>query len=252
MNTECAVDNEWFKRWFDTRYYHILYAHRSWEEAALFINNLVGFLQPPAGSRVLDLACGKGRHSAELSKFNLDVTGVDLSPCSIAEAKKLEHQNLKFEVQDMRLLHFERPFNCIFNLFTSFGYFECDRENAKVLAQVYLNLEPNGYFVLDYFNAELIDPSAVHEQTIERDGIRFLIKKWVEKGIVFKEIRVIDGQKEEVFYEKVQLLTFDAIATLLREAGFSIFARFGNYQLEEWRPNDSTRCIIIAQKPDMQ
>lgn len=245
---DCPANKEWFKSWFDTRYYHILYSHRTWEEAAVFIDHLVRYIQPSAGARVLDLACGKGRHSAELAKFELDVTGVDLSACSIHEAKKLEHSHLRFEVQDMRELHFEQPFACIFNLFTSFGYFECDRENAKVLARVFHHLEPNGYFVLDYFNALLIAPSVVHEQVIEREGIRFEIKKWVDKGIVIKQIHVIDGDYEEVFHEKVQLLTYDAIATLLHEAGFHIFARFGNYQLEEWKPDVATRCIVIAQK----
>jgi SAM-dependent methyltransferase len=246
--SECSENTEWFKRWFDTRYYHILYAHRTWEEAAVFIDNLVRFIEPAPGARVLDLACGKGRHSAELSKFGLDVTGVDLSACSIREAKSLEHEHLRFDVQDMRELHFDRPFDCIFNLFTSFGYFECDRENAKVLAQVHQHLAPNGLFVLDYFNAHLIDPQVVHEQSIEREGIRFEIKKWVENGIVIKQIRVIDGPHEDIFYERVQLLTSDAIATLLQEAGFHIFARFGNYQLEELNTVDSPRCIVIARK----
>jgi SAM-dependent methyltransferase len=246
---ECSDKKEWFASWFDTTYYHILYAHRTHDEASDFIRELVAFLKPKAGARALDLACGKGRHSVELAKYQMDVTGVDLSGCSIAAASEHTHATLHFEVQDMRSLSFSQPFDFIFNLFTSFGYFDCDRDNAKVLEQVYMNLRPGGIFVLDYFNAALIDAQSIHEQTIERDGVQFHIKKWVDGGNVLKQIHVVDGDFNEVFQEKVQLLLPDAIATLLQQAGFRIFARFGNYQLEEMNLASSPRCLMIVEKP---
>lgn len=246
---DCSDKKEWFASWFDTTYYHTLYAHRTHDEASDFIRQLVAFLNPKPGARVLDLACGKGRHSVELAKYQMNVTGADLSACSIAAAKEHAHSTLHFEVQDMRSLTFEEPFDLIFNLFTSFGYFDCDRDNAKVLEQVFTHLRPGGIFVLDYFNASLIDVHAVQEQTIERDGVQFHIKKWVEGHNALKQIHVIDGKFNEVFQEKVQLLYPDAIATLLQQAGFSIFACFGNYQLEEMKLDSSPRCLMIAQKP---
>ncbi|MFN5878833.1 MAG: SAM-dependent methyltransferase, partial [Flavobacteriales bacterium] len=67
---------EWFADWFDTPYYHILYKNRNDEEAAHFIENLIEFIQLDLGSRVLDLACGKGRHSVTLNKLGYNVLGV--------------------------------------------------------------------------------------------------------------------------------------------------------------------------------
>ena len=79
---------QWFETWFDTEYYHILYKHRDENEADLFIDKLVRFLNIPVQSKVLDLACGKGRHAMVLHRYNLEVLGVDLSKNSIKEANE--------------------------------------------------------------------------------------------------------------------------------------------------------------------
>jgi 2-polyprenyl-3-methyl-5-hydroxy-6-metoxy-1,4-benzoquinol methylase len=87
MESNCS---EWFRTWFDSPYYKILYSHRSEEEAALFIDNLLSFMDLPERSRVLDLACGRGRHSVYLNEKGFNVVGIDLSNNSISDAKKHE------------------------------------------------------------------------------------------------------------------------------------------------------------------
>ena len=82
---------EWFAEWFDTSYYHQLYQNRNEEEAALFISNLLQFLNLPKSSKLLDLACGKGRHSVTLNSFGYEVLGVDLAANSIQEASKFQN-----------------------------------------------------------------------------------------------------------------------------------------------------------------
>ena len=71
--------NEWFKDWFNTSYYHTLYKNRDDKEAERFVKNLVNFTKLPLKSKILDLACGKGRHSITLNRLGMDVIGVDLS-----------------------------------------------------------------------------------------------------------------------------------------------------------------------------
>ena len=93
---------DWFDQWFDTPYYHQLYFQRDDQEAAAFINRLIEHLQPSTKSCMLDVACGKGRHSLHLSEKGFDVTGIDLSVHSIAEANLSAHEGLQFFVHDMR------------------------------------------------------------------------------------------------------------------------------------------------------
>ena len=110
----------WFSSWFDTPYYHILYKDRGYEEAQLFMKNLTSFLELQPGARILDLACGKGRHSIYLNELGYEVTGVDLSPRSIEYARQFENEGLHFKVQCMCKPMTEK-FDAVFNLFTSFG-----------------------------------------------------------------------------------------------------------------------------------
>ena len=88
------MKQEWFEQWFDTKYYHILYKNRDFEEARQFIDNLIGYLDPPKKSKILDLACGKGRFSLYLAEKGYDLTGVDLSQESIEYAKPVSYTHL--------------------------------------------------------------------------------------------------------------------------------------------------------------
>jgi len=86
----------WFKEWFNSPYYHQLYFSRDEQEAAAFIHLLLERLQPPPGCLMLDVACGRGRHSKMLATEGYDVTGIDLSPASIEFAKQFESDHLHF------------------------------------------------------------------------------------------------------------------------------------------------------------
>ena len=119
----------WFKDWFNSPYYHLLYQNRDESEASRFIERLLEHLHPPKNARMLDIACGKGRHALQLASKGYDVTGIDLSPESIKFAEQFSHEKLQFFVHDMRRPFWIRYFNYAFNFFTSFGYFETMREH---------------------------------------------------------------------------------------------------------------------------
>ena len=150
------MKKEWFASWFDSRYYHILYKNRNDLEAARFIDNLLTYLRPTESSYILDLACGAGRHSIYLNQKGFSVHGVDLSSKSIELANKSIRKDLKFSVHDMRDLDSVNRYTHVFNLFTSFGYFDDDNDNNKVVSSIFNSLKPEGIFILDFLNAELI------------------------------------------------------------------------------------------------
>lgn len=135
----------WFKNWFDSPYYHQLYFNRDESEAAAFINKLIEYLKPASRSRMLDVACGKGRHSLQLANKGFDVTGIDLSAYSIQEALKHECENLHFYQHDMRLPFWINYFDYAFNFFTSFGYFQTQRENDNAIRTIAQSLKQQGF-----------------------------------------------------------------------------------------------------------
>ena len=145
----------WFASWFDTPYYHILYKERNYREAQIFMDNLTHYLNLPEKAKVLDLACGKGRHSIYLNQLGYEVVGADLSENSIAEANKNQNKTLHFQVHDMRET-FEDKFDAIFNLFTSFGYFENDEDNLTTLKAMKESLTEHGFAVIDFMNVNQV------------------------------------------------------------------------------------------------
>ena len=236
-------DDTWFASWFDTPYYHILYKDRDYEEAQLFMDNITAYLNLPDDSKILDLACGKGRHSIYLSKLGYDVTGADLSENSIAEASKFESDNLHFVVHDMREPMNEK-FDAIFNLFTSFGYFDDDADNIRTLKSICASLSEYGFGVIDFMNVGRVIKNLVPEETKTVEGIDFHIKRYHLDNHIFKEITFTDKGKNFHFTEKVQALTLSDFEQMMDEAGINLLDVFGDYKLRKYN-SESERLIMV-------
>jgi SAM-dependent methyltransferase len=239
---------EWFKEWFNSPYYHILYNHRDEVEANQFIDHLIGYLKPEKDSKLLDMACGRGRHAIYLSKHNFDVTGVDLSKESIRFASAFESENLHFFVHDMRNLLFTNYFDYVLNLFTSFGYFERVSENQRSIVNMARALKPGGKLILDFVNVEHILKLGSSNETKSIEGIVFNISKQVKGERVIKSIQFEAEGKSFNFEEKVMLLKPLDFETYFNFAGLNIKAVFGDYELNGFNPEDSERLIYIVEK----
>ncbi len=244
MNTT----SEWFKDWFNTRYYHQLYSNRNYEEAENFISKLLICLNLNKEQKILDLACGKGRHSIFLNSKGFDVVGVDLSENSIKTANLQKRNGLEFFVQDMRAFNLKRKFSVVLNLFTSFGYFDNQNDNEKVIARVKEHLEENGLFVIDFLNSEYVKSGLVDAEEKNIGNTTYRITREVTAGFVKKHIQVIDGDYNQTFHEQVQLFSKEEIESMLTKQGFTITNVFGNYKLEDYDASNSERLIIIAKK----
>jgi SAM-dependent methyltransferase len=239
---------EWFSEWFDSPYYHVLYKHRDKDDAAFFIDHLFDYLQPKKASKVLDLACGKGRHAKYIHKKGYDVTGLDLSENSINLAQSIESEGLHFDVHDMRELYKKEEFDLILNLFTSFGYFDTLEDERKTLNVIYQGLKPGGHLVIDYLNALKVERTMVHEEVILAKGIDFHIQRKLKDGLILKNIQFEDQGKTYEFTERVKDLRLPQFKFELELAGFSILGIFGGHGMSPFHEIDSDRLILVAQK----
>ena len=171
------INNNLYKSWFDTPFYHILYKNRDYKEAEMFTRKLMRFIKLPLKSKILDLACGKGRHSINLNKMGYDVTGVDNSIESIKKANEYNSQTLKFKVHDIRK-PLGQKFDLIVNLFTSFAYFDDFNDNLKTLESIKSSLNEEGLVVIDFLNIKYVKNNLITENIEEIDGIKFYIKRF--------------------------------------------------------------------------
>ncbi len=243
------MKREWFAEWFDSPYYHTLYKNRDEDEARRVLDNFLRALNLPAGARVLDLACGKGRHARYLAEKGFDVTGLDISAGSISFARQFEHERLAFYQHDMRQAFRVNYFDAVVNFFTSFGYFQDDRDHVLTLKNVWKNLRPGGLLLIDYFNSDWVRLHLVHQEQKEVDGIPFDIRKSIRGGHVHKSIEFVTGGRRFVYRERVRLFSLTDFESLLRASGMQLRTAFGSYELEAFDPKTSKRLVIIAEKP---
>lgn len=239
---------QWFEQWFDSPYYHLLYRHRDESEAESFLKTLINSHALQKVNKVLDLACGRGRHSRVLARMGYEVYGLDYSPNNIKTARELSQPSLEFAVHDMRDSFPWKDFDLICNLFTSFGYFDSDEEHRQTLVNCYESLLPGGHMILDFLNTHWVAKNAKPHVKKTANGIEFSLSKEFQDGFLVNQIRFEVEGKQHHYQERVRAFEKDELISLFVEVGFEISAIFGSYQLAEFDKETSDRVIILAKK----
>jgi ubiquinone/menaquinone biosynthesis C-methylase UbiE len=243
------------KAWYEESFgndYLIVYKHRDMAGAYQEVHRMIAWLQLPPGASVLDLCCGMGRHSLALADAGYRVTGVDLSPVLLAEARKRDTDNRVAWLQgDMRKVPAEGPFDAVVNLFTSFGYFEDDAENAKVIKEIKRVLRPGGRFLIDFLNPEYVAAHLVPYSERREDGMTIEERRSIEDGFVRKRITIREeGRQERRYMEQVKLYRLEQFESMFREAGLALEAVHGSYDEGRYDPVQSPRLIMIGRKEE--
>ena len=239
----------WYKQWFGEEYLE-LYAHRDEGEAERHVD-FVESLFRGRPRAILDLACGAGRHTAALGERCYRAIGIDLSVELMARSPAL-----KRAAGDMRRLPFgDATFDWVLNFFTSFGYFETERENFQVVAEIARVLPLGGRCLLDLMNLDAT-LAGLKEYEQREDGERRVeIRRWwdAQQRRVNKRIRIVDldeprrGREARTFLESVRAYTLDEVTMGLRWAGLEVESTFGSFAGEAYG-RDSERLILVGRR----
>jgi SAM-dependent methyltransferase len=235
---------EWFEEWFGEEYLH-LYPHRDDADADRIVALLRRALPWRDGWRVLDVACGAGRHLAALERAAAVPFGFDLSPALLRRARTVTTRPLVRA--DMRLMPFRpRCMDLTVNLFTSFGYFAADEEHADALGQMLATVRPGGWFVIDFLNAEHVRASLILRETASYGGVEVQIRREItaDRRFVRKSIQVADGRR---FEERVRLLGAEDLERMIQAHGAHLVEAYGDYSGAPLR--GGTRTILLAKVP---
>jgi SAM-dependent methyltransferase len=237
----------WYKEWFGQAYLD-LYAHRDAEEAAQhveFVERVLGAGSPGA---VLDLACGAGRHTEALRRRGFKALGLDLSLTLLSQPPRLP-----VVAGDMCCLPFaDRTFDWVLNFFTSFGYFEKERENFRVLEEIRRVLTPGGRLLIDLFNRERVVRDLVPRETQRFGGLTAEIERWFDRETqrVNKRIRLerADG-REESYLESVRAYAPGEVEMGMRWAGLEVERLYGGFEAQPFSA-ESDRLILVGRRVD--
>ncbi|MCB9184429.1 MAG: methyltransferase domain-containing protein [Flavobacteriales bacterium] len=238
----------WYRHWFGTPYYALLYGHRDDAEAAAWVDAILQRWNLPPGSTLLDLACGRGRHARHFAAHGLRVTGADISAESIGLARA-NVPDARFLVHDMRTPIPGTRFDAICCLFTSLGYFDQLSDDQRVLDAVSAMLPSGGRFVLDFMNTPVVLRDLVAHEEVNCGDVRFSIDRRLDSDVLVKRIVAMDSSGEHRFEERVQALEPEQIAAMALKAGLEIDDRTDGPVLSAYDRERSSRFVLWTRKP---
>jgi cyclopropane fatty-acyl-phospholipid synthase-like methyltransferase len=242
---------EWFEDWFSTEEYLNVYRHRNEQDAKNLYDLIQKNVKLEKNAKVLDLACGAGRHSILFAKNGFDVTGVDISENLLNVARKTAGElglSINFIKSDLRNLYLSENFDLILNLFTSFGYFESDEANAEVIKIASESLVDNGYFIIDFFNITYLKKNLI-PISYDKIGDGIIKQERLFKGNrILKKIIINKKGDQKLYYESVRSYNRDELVTFLVYNDLKIQNIFGDYLGNDFEEANSPRIIIIAKK----
>lgn len=240
---------DWYRVAFG-ELYPLVYARRDDAEAARVAAAFAGVMR--GAEPVLDVACGGGRHTRAFARAGILTIGVDLSEFLLVEAVERRDLRDRVVMGDMRCLPFRD--GCAggaINMFTSFGYFDDEDDNARAIGEIARVLRPGGRFLIDFLNAAAVE--AVGTGTTRRREGDVDIEERRERDaagrFLTKHVRVIPARGAEVSYrERVRLFTAPELEAMLGDAGLRVIARYGGYDAEAYVPDASPRLVLLAEK----
>ena len=229
--------------WFDENYLK-LYRHRDGMDAGKQVDLIIKTLSPDIDWEILDLACGNGRHLHLFQERGYTIAGLDLSLPLINDAVS-KFPELCIYHSDMR--NIPGRYNLIVSLFTSFGYFDEDEENEKVIRGVASSLKPGGWFWLDFFNPVRVKADLVpfSKKKLD-DGTGVTERRFIEDGFVKKDIsfHFLEGAKK--YSEQVRLFSEEELRGFFERSGLAVRGSFGDYAGGPIS-KDSPRVILYGQ-----
>lgn len=236
----------WYREWFGQDYLD-LYAHRDRREAERNVDFVAQHLGPGQPNAVLDLACGAGRHTEALRRRGYRTLGVDLSLTLLGRGPGLPRVG-----GDMRRLPFAGgSFDWVLNFFTSFGYFESERENFRVLEEVVRVLVPGGRFLIDFLNRDRVLADLEPRSELEDGGRRVDVERWYDPVAcrINKRITVRpEGAPPRTYLESVRAYSREEVEIGLRWAGLELDGTYGDFSGGSYQ-SDSERLILVGHLP---
>jgi len=241
-------------KWYeDNAFWHnwgpMLFSSKRYEGTPEEVDHILSLTGILKDARILDLCCGPGRHSLELARRGFSVTGIDRYEEYLDKAREAAGQEglkVEFIRQDMRDLSQAESYDLVLSLFTSFGYFENDTDDQKVMANIYRSLKTGGQCLLDMSSREVVAKTFQPRGWTECDGMINLEEREIiddfakirSHWILFKDNQRFDHTLI------IRLYSAPELKRLLQEAGFCNIRAYGGLDGSPY--DDKAKRLVVA------
>lgn len=224
------------------------------ERTAAEVKGIINLLDLKGGEKILDVPSGYGRHSIGLAREGFDVTGSELNSVHLQKAiENAAGTSVKFTQENMIDISYNEEFDAVINMFYSFGFFDTDTENKKVLVNFFNALKPGGKFLFhtDVNIPRIISGKYREDETRNLSSGKTLriidIYNPVDKKIhgtwVIKDINGVERKKDYA----VRVYDIEEFISLCKDVGFKSFETYSDWDKTPYS-EDSEDMIIIAIK----
>jgi SAM-dependent methyltransferase len=229
-----------------------MFGERRWANTPAEVDSILKLLRPAPRGAILDLCCGPGRHSLELTRRGFSVVGVDRTAAYVNEARKRaksERLKVEFVKEDMRRFCRPRAFDAALNMFTSFGYFRNPKQDRRVLLNVHRSLKPGGKLLMDLLGKEILARKFQERDWHEEQGVMFLEERKLSQGWSWIDSRwiLLKGARRKEFLVSHRLYSAKELSDLLRGCGFEKVRVYGDLAGAEYDHN-AKRLVVVARK----
>jgi SAM-dependent methyltransferase len=219
------------------------------------VNGIVKLLGLQNQERILDIPCGYGRHSIELAKRCFKVVGSEINSVHLDKARKSadkEQVRIDFRKENMIDNRYNAEFDAVINMFYSFGFFETNEDNLKVLKNFYNALRLGGKLL---FHTDVNVPRILngkYKEDEERNLASGKKLRIIDKyNPITKRIEgtwIIKNNGDEIKRNySVRVYTKEEFIDICKEVGFTKFSTYGGWGGMDYS-EDSEDMIIIAEK----
>lgn len=229
-----------------------MFSARRWAMAPLEVDCALSLLAARPGARVLDLACGVGRHALELARRGYRVTGVDRTRRYLAEADaraREQRLDIEFVCEDMRTFVRPSAFDAAISLLTSFGYFDDPADEARVATNLCRSLRPGGALVIETDGREVQEHHFRERDWHIENGVLLLERRELspDRRWLCNHLTLIqDCGRTELEYRH-RLYSAPELTTLLREGGFVDVDVYGSLHGAPY-DRDARRLVVVARR----
>ncbi|MEW6356032.1 MAG: methyltransferase domain-containing protein [Planctomycetota bacterium] len=242
----------WHEALFDRFYYEFAFEKMEpsrTQKQVDFVEDAIGL---KGRERILDLCCGPGRHSIELARRGYDVVGLDRSAFFLQKAREKARDakiDIRFRKGDMRRIPYRDEFDVVINMFTSFGYFEKESDNRKVIEGVARALRPGGRFLIDVMNRDFLVKHFRTRNWEEANGwvrLESVRMDWQQSRVTSEWVFIKGGRRRKIDLN-LRVYSPHELIALLASAGLKVEKTFGGFAKEPLSP-DANRLIVVARR----